>query len=42
MRGAVLYGPRNVSFEEREAPKILKSTDAAIRMTVTCVCGSDL
>ena len=42
MRGAVLYGPRDVRFEEREAPKILKPTDAVIRMSATCVCGSDL
>src|SRR5205809_392949 len=42
MRGAVLYGPRNVRLEEREAPKIVKPTDAIIRMAVTCVCGSDL
>jgi hypothetical protein len=28
MRGAVLYGPRDVRFEEREAPKIIEPTDA--------------
>lgn len=42
MRGAVLYGPRDVRFEERETPKIMKPTDAIIRISVTCVCGSDL
>lgn len=42
MRGAVLYGPRDVRFEERDAPKILKPADAVIRMSATCVCGSDL
>jgi threonine dehydrogenase-like Zn-dependent dehydrogenase len=42
MRGAVLYGPRDVRFEEREAPKIIKPTDAIIRTSATCVCGSDL
>src|SRR5256714_3636944 len=42
MRGAVLYGPRDVRFEERDAPKILKPTDAIIRLSATCVCGSDL
>ena len=42
MRGAVLYGPRNVRFEQRDDPKILKPTDAIIRMSATCVCGSDL
>src|SRR5213080_5342096 len=42
MRGAVLYGSRDVRFEEREVPKIIKPTDAIIRISATCVCGSDL
>src|SRR5947208_355176 len=42
MRGAVLYGPRDVRLEERPAPTIIKPTDAIIRMALTCVCGSDL
>src|SRR5213082_3918107 len=42
MRGAVLYGPRDVRFEEPETPKIVKPTDAIIRISATCVCGSDL
>src|SRR3954470_15092397 len=42
MRGTVLYGPRDVRFEEREAPRILKSTDAILRTSAACVCGSDL
>jgi len=42
VRGAVLYGPRDVRFEERPAPTIIKPTDAIIRMALTCVCGSDL
>jgi threonine dehydrogenase-like Zn-dependent dehydrogenase len=42
MRGAVLYGPHDVRFEEREDPKILEPTDAIIRIPATCVCGSDL
>src|SRR5438105_4623978 len=42
MRGTVLYGPRDVRFEERETPKIVKPTDAIIRISATCVCGSDL
>jgi threonine dehydrogenase-like Zn-dependent dehydrogenase len=42
MRGAVLYGPRDVRFEEREAPKIIEPTDAVIRIAAACVCGSDL
>jgi threonine dehydrogenase-like Zn-dependent dehydrogenase len=42
MKGAVLYGPRDIRFEEREAPKIVEPTDAIIRIAVTCVRGSDL
>ena len=42
MKGTVLYGPRDVRFEERPDPKIIKPTDVIIRMTATCVCGSDL
>jgi len=42
MRGAVLYGPRDVRFEERDVPRISKPTDVIIRITATCVCGSDL
>lgn len=42
MRRAVLYAPGDVRFEEHDTPKILKPTDAVIRLPATCVCGSDL
>ncbi len=42
MKGTVLYGPRDIRFEERDEPKILKPTDAIIRIAVTSICGSDL
>ena len=42
MRGAVLYSAGDLRFEERDAPTIIKPTDAVIRMAATCVCGSDL
>jgi len=42
MRGAVLYGPGDVRFEERDLPRIVEPTDAVIRVSATCVCGSDL
>ena len=42
MRGAVMYGTRDVRLEEREDPKIIEPTDAIIRLSSTCVCGSDL
>jgi len=37
-----MYGPRDVRFEQRDEPKIIKPTDAIIRLAATCVCGSDL
>src|SRR5438477_10270516 len=42
MKGTVLYGPRDVRFEERDSPRIEQLTDAVIRIGVTCVCGSNL
>ncbi|MFJ3804328.1 zinc-dependent alcohol dehydrogenase family protein [Streptomyces sp. NPDC090088] len=42
MRGVVLHAPGDVRVEERDTPKVIKSTDAVIRTTATCVCGSDL
>ncbi len=42
MRGAVIYGPRDVRLEERDAPTIIEPTDAIIRLSATCICGSDL
>ena len=42
MRGTVLYGPRDIRFEDRETPKIEQPTDAVMRIAATCVCGSDL
>ena len=42
MKGTVLYGPRDVRFEKREDPRIEKPTDAILRVSAACVCGSDL
>jgi threonine dehydrogenase-like Zn-dependent dehydrogenase len=42
MRGAVIHGPRDVRFEERQTPAIAAPTDAVLRLSATCVCGSDL
>jgi threonine dehydrogenase-like Zn-dependent dehydrogenase len=42
MRGAVMYGPGDVRVEERDAPQIVEPTDAIIRVSAACVCGSDL
>jgi len=42
MYGTMLYGPRDVRFEERPEPTITLPTDAIIRVSAACVCGSDL
>jgi len=42
MLSTILYGPRDVRVEDRDAPSILKPTDAVIRLAATCICGSDL
>src|SRR5829696_5754412 len=42
MRGAVLYAPGDVRVEERENPRIIEPTDAILRLSASCVCGSDL
>src|SRR3954451_10400968 len=42
MRGAVLHGPGDIRVEERDDPKIVEPTDAIIRLSATCICGSDL
>ncbi len=42
MKATLIYGPRDVRFEERPDPAIREPTDAIIRITATCVCGSDL
>ena len=42
MRGAVMYAPGDVRVEDRPEPIIQKSSDAVIRLSATCICGSDL
>src|SRR5690349_4293404 len=42
MHGAVLYGPRDVRFDERDEPTIVEPTDAIVRLSASCICGSDL
>ena len=37
-----MYKPGDVRVEEREDPKLVEPTDAIIRLTATCICGSDL
>ena len=42
MRGAVIYGPKDVRLQERPDPTIEQPTDAIVRTVAACVCGSDL
>ena len=42
MRGAILHGPGDVRVEERDRPSINEPTDAIIRLSAACVCGSGL
>ncbi|MGC0334157.1 threonine dehydrogenase-like Zn-dependent dehydrogenase [Streptomyces sp. SAI-170] len=42
MRGAVLHAPGDIRVEERENPTIVAPTDAIVRLSAACVCGSDL
>jgi threonine dehydrogenase-like Zn-dependent dehydrogenase len=42
VRGAVLYGPGDVRVAELAEPRIIEPTDAIVRTSAVCVCGSDL
>lgn len=42
MLATMMYGAGDVRVEERPEPTILKPTDAIIRLSASCICGSDL
>lgn len=42
MRGVVMHAPGDVRVEDRPEPKLQAPTDAIIRLSATCICGSDL
>ncbi|CAN7164031.1 zinc-dependent alcohol dehydrogenase family protein [Rhizobium sp. LjRoot254] len=42
MRATVLYSPGDVRCVEVEDPRIIEPTDAIIKLSVSCICGSDL
>ena len=42
MRAAIYHGPGDISVGDRPDPVIQKPTDAIVRVTLACVCGSDL
>ncbi|MBV8690566.1 MAG: zinc-dependent alcohol dehydrogenase family protein [Actinobacteria bacterium] len=42
MRGTVLERPGEIRLEQRPDPTIVEPSDAIIRLSATCICGSDL
>ena len=42
MRATVLYGAGDVRVEDVPNPTIVDPTDAIVRVTGACICGSDL
>ncbi|NUL45343.1 zinc-dependent alcohol dehydrogenase family protein [Cellulosimicrobium funkei] len=42
MRAVIMDAPGQITVAEREDPRIVEPTDAVIRLTATCICGSDL
>jgi threonine dehydrogenase-like Zn-dependent dehydrogenase len=42
MRAALMYGAGDVRVADVPAPTIVEPTDAIVRVTYACVCGSDL
>src|SRR3712207_6864673 len=42
MRVTTIHGPRDVRLEERPDPTIQAPTEAIVRVTGSCICGSDL
>jgi threonine dehydrogenase-like Zn-dependent dehydrogenase len=42
VRGAVMHAPGDVRLEQRGDPTIADPTDAVIRVSAACICGSDL
>jgi threonine dehydrogenase-like Zn-dependent dehydrogenase len=42
MRTTILHAPHDVRIEEVEDPTIRRPTNALVRVTASCVCGSDL
>jgi D-arabinose 1-dehydrogenase-like Zn-dependent alcohol dehydrogenase len=42
VRATYIYGAGDVRVEDAPDPKLILSTDAIVRVTRACVCGSDL
>src|SRR5690348_1718061 len=42
MRVTTIHAPHDIRLEERDIPRIEEPTDAIVRVTASCICGSDL
>src|SRR5215831_1749503 len=42
MQATILHASHDIRFEDRADPKIVNPTDAIIKLSATCICGSDL
>lgn len=42
MRATIIHGPQDIRVEDRRYPTIHRPKDAVVRVTASCVCGSDL
>ncbi|MDR1823798.1 MAG: zinc-dependent alcohol dehydrogenase family protein [Bifidobacteriaceae bacterium] len=42
MKATFMYGPGDVRVEDVPKPTVIEPTDAVIKVTAACVCGSDL
>ncbi len=42
MRVATIHGPGDIRLEDRPRPVLAAPTDAIVRVTASCICGSDL
>ncbi|WP_427173409.1 zinc-dependent alcohol dehydrogenase family protein [Arthrobacter sp. 92] len=42
MRATIIHGPGDIRVEDRDYPTIKLPTDVVVKVTASCVCGSDL
>jgi threonine dehydrogenase-like Zn-dependent dehydrogenase len=42
MRVTTIHGPRDIRLEDRPTPTIQQPTDAIVKVSAGCICGSDL
>ncbi|BAS12278.1 uncharacterized zinc-type alcohol dehydrogenase-like protein YbdR [Arthrobacter sp. Hiyo8] len=42
MRATIIHGPGDIRVEDRNYPTVQLPTDVVVKVTASCVCGSDL